>query len=177
MLTLANLATLGEELRQHATYYDRVKITAALGIAGGVYVHAVLRRLPPGTTALLAAVPLVILNYAVPLLFDPVAEICTRACVLLLLMWLGSFKVRSSAGRLTQQLAIQPTVTAPRSPFHPARHRRHSDWPLVAAHLWEAGTWHRLSCCTWLQSIPQRVRCTAAGKAQLQSATIAIDER
>ncbi|KAI8475316.1 MAG: hypothetical protein J3K34DRAFT_517551 [Monoraphidium minutum] len=78
-------------LRGQLPYGARVQAAAAAMAAAAAYLLA-LRRLPPGGRRLAAALPLLPLNAALPLLFDPSGELLSRAVATACFTWLASCK-------------------------------------------------------------------------------------
>jgi hypothetical protein len=74
-------------------------VAAAITLAGGLWLYAVGRRVPPGTGRLAAAVPLVAVNVLLPLqLFCRWEECTTILLVAFNTSWIASFKVTSLWG-------------------------------------------------------------------------------
>lgn len=74
-------------------YTQRLYLTVAAASLGGAYLRLFVSRLSP-VPGLLAIGPLLALNCWLPLLFHIRDEILMRAVWMLLLLWLGNFKVR-----------------------------------------------------------------------------------
>ena len=71
----------------------RLLAADAVVFLSACYVRSTFPRISSAAGRLLAALPVVLVNCALPLVFDRLTEFVTRACYLLLLVWLTNFKV------------------------------------------------------------------------------------
>lgn len=83
-----------QDLRARHSLAQRLLLVLLHCILASVWLHALAKRCAPGWSRLAVAAPVVLMNMAVPLLIDPVAEVCTAAAVAFELMWLSTFKAR-----------------------------------------------------------------------------------
>jgi len=80
-----------------ASWLLRFQLAAAAVALSALYLHAALRRAPPGLARCLACLPLVAINLLVPTLFDPAREIESSAICAACLAWLANNKVGAMA--------------------------------------------------------------------------------
>ena len=96
-ITALPCAMLGE-LSQHA-WQHKLGGVVACTVASALYLRLVGSRLPtPATRLAVGAVPLCVLNAAIPLVFCRQTEAVTIAFVAFIVTWLGSFKALAWAG-------------------------------------------------------------------------------
>ena len=82
------------DLRARHSLAQRLILVLLHCTVASIWLHVLAKRCAPGWSRLAVAAPVVILNMLVPLLIDPVAEVCTAAAVAFELMWLSTFKAR-----------------------------------------------------------------------------------
>jgi len=87
----------------------RATLSNTLILLSACWARSCTLRVAPGLPRLLTALPVVAINLSVPLLFHGREEFITHACYLLLLTWLGNFKVLALAlnrGPLCKPLSL-----------------------------------------------------------------------
>lgn len=92
-------------VRATRTYGERVTAVVLASLVGAVYLQLFAKRLPPGGRRLAALLPLLALNFFLPLLFsDADDELLSRTIITFTATWLGQFKLLALAmGRGKQQ--------------------------------------------------------------------------
>lgn len=109
----AAVQTAAFNLREQLPWARRVQITAAAALLAAACLIP-LRRAPPGAARLAAAAALLLpVNLLVPLLFDAVDEIISRAVVTTCFAWMANCKVQAAPWR--RRRALMPLARAPRS--------------------------------------------------------------
>lgn len=74
---MESLYEFNDSFRQY-DYASRALMAVGLMLASAAYLHLSVRRLAPSLRALLAVVPLLVLNTWIPLMFDSRTELLTR---------------------------------------------------------------------------------------------------
>ena len=92
-----------QDLRARHVLTQRLLLVLMHCILASVWLHTLAKRCAPGWSRLAVAAPVVLMNMVVPLLIDPVAEVCTAAAVAFELMWLSTFKARRPSQLHVQQ--------------------------------------------------------------------------
>ena len=90
-----------QDLRARHSLTQRLLLVLLHCVLASVWLHALGKRCAPGWSRLAVAAPVVLMNMVVPLLIDPVAEVCTAAAVAFELMWLSTFKARRPSALYT----------------------------------------------------------------------------
>lgn len=99
-----------QDLRARHGLTQRLLLVLLHCVLASVWLHALAKRCAPGWSRLAVAAPVVLMNMGVPLLIDPVAEVCTAAAVAFELMWLSTFKARRPSqlcGQLQHVLVLR----------------------------------------------------------------------
>ncbi|KAF6256437.1 hypothetical protein COO60DRAFT_105305 [Scenedesmus sp. NREL 46B-D3] len=115
---------LATTLQEQLPYGRRVQLTAAAALLCGAWLRLVVSKAAPSLWSLLLVVPLVAFNHWVPLLFHYRQELCTRCTVLLLLLWLGSYKAIGlclGRGPLAGNWTIGQTCLLYSMPIYPSQ--------------------------------------------------------
>jgi hypothetical protein len=125
----AGAGAAAAELRARLPYSLRLQAAAGAVALGAAYLLALRRLLPPGGRRLAAALPLLALHAAVPLLFDSAEELLSRAVAAACVAWLSSCKARRvgagasvAAARTAAPRHLHCARSSPRRPPPPLPH-------------------------------------------------------
>lgn len=78
-------------------WHQRIAATLWFATLSALWVHAAVRRVPPGLQRVVLAAPALAFFVLAPVLFDPIGEVLSRTSALFILSWLGTFKVGRQA--------------------------------------------------------------------------------
>jgi hypothetical protein len=90
---LSTASSFASWIQSTSDYSTRAWLTVSLIVSCAVYVKYTVRRIPHSGLQLLIAVPALLVNSWVPLLFCRQTEVLTRTSLVLSTAWLANFKV------------------------------------------------------------------------------------
>lgn len=93
---------------------SKLAVANVFVVLSAMYASRIIPKLQPGFSRLLAALPVVVVNFVVPQMFDRVKDFVMRGNCLLILTWLANFKARSRGFWWSR---VKVGVTDSRQPF------------------------------------------------------------